>query len=632
MIKRLLFLLAFIFSLMPILGQETSTHFTFPITPKDSKWSEYKTTAERIRVLQIPENLLTSIPTEELLDICLDYPYLSDFQYFNDCRYGFKSVTSRFNGFKELLCRQDLTTILPSKISAYQRLKEAHSGKAIPMDLQVKIAALDLLITEENILNKFDKSTKSQIIDGVKARAVSVTDPFFVNVSNSLLSSFGVGVFRSYEPGGSIKDSTHVKIYTPNGTLIPTAIIYSGPDYIDSIKKAKWDEAVSLHPGIKFEKEADWKYNCHGYAWHMIPNNASPVWINDEDGLIIPNYWNDGSYIRVPEAISTHVYYSDDHSAIRINSNEYISKWGPGPLVRHAPENTSFGLPIGYFRIAPKITGPDVVSSESSFSIDNMPPNSTIEWRVSNGDVVIISGQGTTTVSVHSVSYGKVTITANIKYKGETIATPQKTITASIESLGESINFYTVTGEEGCWASNMVGNTFTIEGDNSKDFDRVEARLYRIDKNFNPSRLIQSWSNISTTGARIDGRGQGWYLFELRGVNKYYHSDWLSQEVEMVDFSVFDFMLNYENATEMLTLTFLESDTENSQKKTAKTHSTTKDAYKIELWNELSTTKVGSYQTTQTKYPISLAGMPGGIYIARVTVNGNTYSKKFIKN
>ena len=67
--KRLFFLLAFIFSLMPILGQETSKHFTFPITPKDSKWSEYKTTAERIRVLQIPKELLTSIPTEELLDI-----------------------------------------------------------------------------------------------------------------------------------------------------------------------------------------------------------------------------------------------------------------------------------------------------------------------------------------------------------------------------------------------------------------------------------------------------------------------------------------------------------------------------------------------------------------------------------
>ena len=68
-----------------------------------------------------------------------------------------------------------------------------------------------------------------------------------------------------------------------------------------------------------------------------------------------------------------------------------------------------------------------------------------------------------------------------------------------------SIQFQTPTGINGCWASNMINNTFTIENDHSFAYDIVEARLYRLDNNNNPSQLVESWSNISTTNAHIDG-------------------------------------------------------------------------------------------------------------------------------
>ena len=93
----------------------------------------------------------------------------------------------------------------------------------------------------------------------------------------------------------------------------------------------------------------------------------------------------------------------------------------------------------------------------------------------------------------------------------------------------------------------------------------------------------------------------------------------------MVDFSMLNFLLNYDSASEMLTLTLIEPDAENS------TQQVLRGAYEIELWNGLTTTKVRSYRTDLAKYEMSLAGLPSGIYIVRVIIDGKTYSKKFVK-
>lgn len=624
--KKIFFVFSFIFLfLMPIFGQGTSSHFVYPISPQDSKWSEYKTTAERINVLQIPEDLLTSIATEELIDICLDYPYLGEFLCFSDYRHGFENMMSKFNGFRELITRKELIKALPSKISYYQRLKDISSEKETTINLQIKLIALDLLTTEEEIINKLDISTRNQITDDIIVRASSVINIPFMQVYEFILNSLEKRGEEYAFSSRSCYQST--SILTPNGTIIPDTYIYTCTDFDNDTKTYWWNYWHSLYPNITKEGEASMKYNCHGYAWHMYPNNESPVWLGCNYPGETYHYWTDGSYISVPEAIATHVDYAGDHSAIRINSNEYISKWKYYPLFRHAPTDCPYGSPLGYYRIAPKISGPNaVLSGSSSFSIDNMPPSSTIQWSINNSNVTIISGQGTTTVSILKVSNGNATITANIKYNGVTIATPHKTIFTGHVPLGQNINFYTVTGVSGCWASNMANNTFTIDGDNSAVYDRVEAELYQLDNNYNPLQLIQSWSDISTSGARIDGRPQGWYLFKLRGANNYGYSEWLEQEVEMVDFSMLNFLLDYDATSETLTLTLIEPDTESGA-----TQSISRNKYEIQIWDTLSSKMSRCYKTDLTKYQISLAGLPGGIYIARVIIDGTTYSRKFLK-
>ena len=93
----------------------------------------------------------------------------------------------------------------------------------------------------------------------------------------------------------------------------------------------------------------------------------------------------------------------------------------------------------------------------------------------------------------------------------------------------------------------------------------------------------------------------------------------------MVDFSMLNFLLDYDSTSETLTITVIEPDAQISQE--AKTRST----YEIELWNGLTSTKARSYNTDFTKYQMSLTGLPSGIYIVKVIIDGKTYSKKFVK-
>lgn len=613
---------------MYVQGQNQSTLFKYPITPNTSEWREYKTTADRLKALQIPEGLLSLISTEELIDVCLDFPYIGEFLCFNDYQYGFEKVTNKFNGYKELMNRKDLVKVLPSKASEIHKLIDTSSDRKSTINSQIKLIAFDFLIIQEDILNQFDKNTRNQLQDEIRKTAQ-------LNLNSTIIQGYEY-LINCIEKKGHKYSSSYsscnqsVTITTPNGTVIPDTYVYTCTDMNDSEKLYWWNYWHGLYPNTTKMGDASYKYNCHGYAWHMYPNNQNPVWLGYYSEGETYHYWTDGSYISVPEAIATHIDYEGDHSAIRLNSNEYVSKWNCYPLFKHAPNESPYGQPAGYYRIAPKISGSDYVCL-GTYSIINMPPNSTIQWSVNNSNIAIVSGQGTTTVSVQKQSNGSATLTATIKYNGVTIATPTKNVITTNPVLGMSIQFQTPTGINGCWASNMINNTFTIENDHSFAYDIVEARLYRLDNNNNPSQLVESWSNISTTNAHIDGYTQGWYLFQLRGVNDCGYSDWLEQEVEMVDFSILNFLLDYDASTEILTLTLIEPNNENAQNKTINSQSKLIDSYIIELWNGLNSIKVDSYRTDLIKYQISLVGMPSGIYIVRIIKDGKSYSKKFTK-
>ncbi len=70
---------------------------------------------EREKAYQLPDSILYEFSTEELLETCLNYPFIGLIYFFNDLPTGLSSVYNQFNGFQELINREDATETLIDK-------------------------------------------------------------------------------------------------------------------------------------------------------------------------------------------------------------------------------------------------------------------------------------------------------------------------------------------------------------------------------------------------------------------------------------------------------------------------------------------------------------------------------------
>ena len=116
--------------------------------------------------------------------------------------------------------------------------------------------------------------------------------------------------FRSESKADTTRD-----IYTPRGTLVGDSYdcdelywttrrdfdIYYATAYPNATQLKLWDEQYS----------SSRRYNCHGYAWHMIGDDAinDPVAIGWTAPGNTYKYWEDESYSEVDVQYATMVDY-----------------------------------------------------------------------------------------------------------------------------------------------------------------------------------------------------------------------------------------------------------------------------------------------------------------------------------
>jgi len=153
-----------------------------------------------------------------------------------------------------------------------------------------------------------------------------------------------------------------IYLYTPNGSQVE-AHSYGDLSSADNAKITS--DFAAAYPQATVLADASHFYNCHSYAWNIIETEGVAYELNQlgnqnggEDfiealyslgvtfcwieGLSnVRKYWDDLSYIETTAADAEKVhYYNGDHSAVVSTTHlgEYESKWGPAPLMRHAPD------------------------------------------------------------------------------------------------------------------------------------------------------------------------------------------------------------------------------------------------------------------------------------------------------
>lgn len=220
-----------------VFAQEDSLEnsFTFSIKEGDDQWRKLANTHERIAALQIPITQLKGLKTEQLLDICLDYPFLTSIAFCNDYQKSIEIIVSQFNGLQELVSRKDIIPVLLKKernmIVEYERYASrslSEKGKFafqwLFIDLLFIQKEIKALITEKDIMefnvifaeNHSFRKKNPEIFTGMDS------------ISESLLCKNGILVgnnTRFYTP-----EYESLTIYTPKGSIVPGAVKLSNED------------------------------------------------------------------------------------------------------------------------------------------------------------------------------------------------------------------------------------------------------------------------------------------------------------------------------------------------------------------------------------------------------------------
>ena len=143
----------------------------YPIKPETEKWKSYQNTPDIVRDLQMPEKVLKSISTEELLKICLNYPFFSSYTASNSPFEGLNRTLDSFNGFEEFSNRKDANNVLfnfyvNKQVSEIDKIEKG-IDKA---DYSFNYCGYELLLCNKKIITKFSKEQQTDILKLVMKR------------------------------------------------------------------------------------------------------------------------------------------------------------------------------------------------------------------------------------------------------------------------------------------------------------------------------------------------------------------------------------------------------------------------------------------------------------------------------
>lgn len=214
-------------------------------------------------------------------------------------------------------------------------------------------------------------------------------------------------------------------VYLPNGCLVGAYLQESESRPTHDI--AWWQNQIEIeYPHITLATVigvASSTYNCHGYAWHMY-NEAdpayisNPVWMSDLHWLFLTSVCYAETITPVyPGKV---VYENANHSAVTTNvPDEFISKWGWNPLVRHHKDHCPYDdyTSLTYYK-----QNFDLISGLSTImgsSIYTITACQTPTWDITNKQVFSITTNpnGSATVTANAFNGAKAQITASFNGK-----------------------------------------------------------------------------------------------------------------------------------------------------------------------------------------------------------------------
>lgn len=161
--------------------------WNYPVKPGTEEWKSLKTHSEKVEVCQIPIDVLKKMPTDDLIEVCLNYPLSFDFYAYNSIKEGIIKVKDRFNGLQELFARKDNFSLLQKRmdINVFQKVM-AESNYTVEEKGEIihRYTLMETLLSFDEFMDNADLSE----ILALEKKTISMVE--YKESNKNLFSSF----------------------------------------------------------------------------------------------------------------------------------------------------------------------------------------------------------------------------------------------------------------------------------------------------------------------------------------------------------------------------------------------------------------------------------------------------------
>lgn len=207
----------------------------YPIKPGTEEWKKLNSHQDMVEICQVPSNILPTIPTNELIEICLNYPLFFTMKAFNNLQEGFNQVSTEFNGFQELFKRKDAGILLLKVYETYNPEDVQRKNDLLSKGLyEQRIFFIEFILSQPIVFEKLSTQEKRILLSETLVKAGTKAKAGFSTFNRQITSLIAVRVLENDSKGtNSIKNAKENKF-----KRFSTLVILTDKTMIDEIKNA----------------------------------------------------------------------------------------------------------------------------------------------------------------------------------------------------------------------------------------------------------------------------------------------------------------------------------------------------------------------------------------------------------
>ncbi len=209
--------------------------FSFDKVADPSIWASFGSLKERQDACQMPENLLKTISTKNLVETCMNYPLYGMYLAYNNEMEGIKIIMDGFNGFAELEKREDAAIEL---LNYYEKITAVYTNfwtnNSYEQVRPLHLGYLELILASDKIPSLYNDVNYKRLEELMQSNLhIKIKNPetfSILSVSKSLLlgakiklekyplnSNDSIMLNNFLESGGFVSDPT---VYTKISDII----------------------------------------------------------------------------------------------------------------------------------------------------------------------------------------------------------------------------------------------------------------------------------------------------------------------------------------------------------------------------------------------------------------------------